>query len=256
MSMDRREFITLAAGGAAAGVLAAHASRARAESPRTPRFKAVAFDAFVLLDFRSVTAKADEVYPGKGAELAAEWRLRQFQYTWLRCVAQRYADFWKVTEDALVFATRKLQLDLDDEKRGKLMNTFGELKPWPDVPEALVALRQSGLRLAFLSNFTPRMLQANIVGCGWEEVFEFALSTHQVKSYKPDPRAYQLGIDALQLKKEEILFAAFGGWDAAGAKLFGYPTFWVNRADTPVEELGAKPDATGSTLTDLVAFVA
>ena len=81
------------------------------------------------------------------------------------------------------------------------------------------------------------------------------LSTDQIRAYKPDPRAYQMAIDALQLQREDILFAAFAGWDAAGAKWFGYPTFWVNRLNLPGEELGVTPDAMGRDLTDLVRFV-
>jgi 2-haloacid dehalogenase len=72
---------------------------------------------------------------------------------------------------------------------------------------------------------------------------------------KPDPRAYQMGVDAFGMAKEEIAFAAFAGWDAAGAKRFGYPTFWVNRANAPLEELGVAPDGTGTGLADLAAFV-
>jgi 2-haloacid dehalogenase len=49
-------------------------------------------------------------------------------------------------------------------------------------------------------------------------------------------------MDRLHLAKQDIVFAAFGGWDAAGAKSFGYPTIWVNRFDQPVEELGIRPD--------------
>jgi 2-haloacid dehalogenase len=64
-----------------------------------------------------------------------------------------------------------------------------------------------------------------------------------------------MGPDAFKLPKEEIAFAAFAGWDAAGAKWFGYPTFWVNRAKTPVEELGVVPDGVGSGMADLVKFV-
>jgi hypothetical protein len=45
-------------------------------------------------------------------------------------------------------------------------------------------------------------------------------------------------IDAFRMPKQEILFAAFGGWDAAGAKSFGYETYWTNRLNLPVEELG------------------
>lgn len=47
----------------------------------------------------------------------------------------------------------------------------------------------------------------------------------------------------------------FGAWDAAGAKWFGFPTFWVNRLGVPPEELPPGPDATGRTLSELAAFV-
>jgi len=42
------------------------------------------------------------------------------------------------------------------------------------------------------------------------------------------------------------------GWDAAGAKAFGHPTFWVNRQSQPAEELGVVADYTGATLDDLI----
>jgi 2-haloacid dehalogenase len=102
---------------------------------------------------------------------------------------------------------------------------------------------------------TPAMLQAGIRNSQLDGVFDHVLSTDAVKAYKPDPRAYQMGLDALGLRREQILFAAFAGWDAAGAKSFGYPTFWVNRQNQPVEELGVIADGIGATLTDLATFL-
>ena len=109
--------------------------------------------------------------------------------------------------------------------------------------------------MAFLSNLTDAMLDAAVRNSGLEGFFEPHLSTDRVRAFKPDPRAYHMGLDAFKLKKQEIAFAAFAGWDAAGAKWFGYPTFWVNRLNTPVEELSAVPDGVGSGLPDLVKFV-
>ncbi|MEO8406190.1 MAG: hypothetical protein ABI480_16395, partial [Chitinophagaceae bacterium] len=54
-----------------------------------------------------------------------------------------------------------------------------------------------------------------------------------------------------KLKKSEIGFVAFAGWDAAGAKSFGYPTYWLNRQHQPMEQLGVTPDWTGDNLSDL-----
>ena len=252
MAFDRREFLTLAAGGVAASVWLSHLM---AQTVTQPPFQAIAFDAFPIFDPRPVFKLAETFFPGKGTELSNTWRTRQFEYQWLRCLAGRYVDFSQTTEDGLVFAAKLLKLDLTPEKRAQLMQAYLELKAWPEVPAALRSLQDSGVRLALLSNMTAKMLDAGIKNAGLEEAFEHVLSTDQIRTYKPDPRAYRMAIDAFKLKREEILFAAFAGWDAAGAKWFGYPTFWVNRLNLPGEELGVTPDAMGQDLTDLVRFV-
>jgi 2-haloacid dehalogenase len=135
------------------------------------------------------------------------------------------------------------------------MQAYFELRAWPDVPPALAGLKKRGLRLAFLSNMTPKMLASNIKSAKLDGIFDQVLSTDPIRTYKPDPRAYQMAIDALGLKREEILFVPFAGWDAAGAKWFGYRTFWVNRLGLPPEELGVAVDASASSLSDIEKFL-
>ena len=219
-----------------------------------PRYKAMAFDAFPIFDPRPIGILAETLFPGKGVELINLWRIRQFEYTWLRTVANAYVDFMRVTEDGLVYATKSLQLELLDGHREQLLNAYLSLKAWPDVGPALQKLRSAGVRLAFLSNFTPAMLHGSIKAAALDGLFEHVLSTDQARTYKPAAKAYQLGVSALGLPMEQILFVAFGGWDVAGAKMFGYPTFWVNRLGQPAEELGARPDGEGRTLEDLLSF--
>lgn len=251
MSLYRREFLTLAGTGIAAMSLA---PVPLARGGNASRIQAIAFDAFPVLDPRPVFALAERLFPGKGQELSKAWRTRQFEYQWLRALSGRYADFWQATEDGLVYAAELLKLDLTLEKRRQLMQAYLELKAWPDAPSALISLKNSGLRLAFLSNATPQILDAAIKNSGLEGIFEHVLSTDSIKTYKPDPRAYQMAMDAFGLTREEILFVAFAGWDAAGAKSFGFTTFWANRLDLPLEQLGVAPDAIGKTLDDLVGF--
>ena len=249
--VGRRRLFGLAGTSVAAGLLPLPAlAQARMPAP-----KAIAFDAFVTFDPRPVFALAEELFPGKGAALSNLWRIRQFEYTWLRVLVGRYADFWQVTEEALIFAAKASAVDLTADKRERLMGAYLQLKAHPDVLPALRTLRAAGVRLAFLSNMTARMLHAAISSAGLDGLFEHVLSTDQVRTYKPDPRAYQLAVDAFGLHREEIVFAAFGGWDAAGAKAFGYPTFWANRLKLPPEELGLAPDVTSDNLADLVKFV-
>ena len=249
MFVNRRNFVTLAAGGAVAAI----ADRPADGAPTN--FRAVAFDGFPIIDPRPVFAKVEETFPGRAQELSNAWRTRQFEYTWLRTLGGHYADFWQVTEESLVYAAKTLRIDLSADQRDQLMQTWLALKAWPDVAPALQALEAAGIRMAFLSNLTDAMMDAALKNSALEGFFEPHLSTDWVKAFKPDPRAYRMGPDAFKLKKEEIAFAAFAGWDAAGAKWFGYPTFWVNRLNVPVEELGVTPDGMGSGLGDLVKFV-
>jgi len=249
--LDRREFLGLTAG-AIAGTLFEPTLISAASAGTEVR--AVVFDAFPIFDPRPVFALAEELFPGKGAELSKAWRTKQFEYTWLRTVAGRYADFWQVTDDALLFAARTLQLDLSPPLRARLMNAYLELKAWPDVPHAVKSLKAAGIRLAFLSNFSRRMLEAGIKNSGLEGVFDHLLSTDEVKQFKSAPRAYQMAVDAFGLKRDAIVFGAFAGWDATGAKWFGFPTVWVNRLNSPPEQLSVTPDVTCSDLSDLVAF--
>lgn len=240
----------------AAGLLAGAlplASSNRSEGQR--RIRAIAFDGFVIFDASAVAKRVQDVLPEKATEFVNLWRTRQFEYTWLRTVGQKYEDFWRVTLDALHFTAASLKVSLSPEQRDRLMNVYRELPVWPDVPDALAAFRRRGIRLAFLSNLSKAMLDANLANTKLAEFFDEHLTTDRVRFYKPSPKAYQMGLDAFGGRREEIAFAAFGGWDAAGAKWFGYPTVWVNRANTEVEELGVIPDAVSSDISALVKFV-
>ncbi len=249
MDEDRRSFLSSTLGLAALATVPAALKAAVASHPRV-----VLFDAFPIFDPRSVAAGVKEMFPEGGDALVELWRTKQFEYTWLRTLDGRYANFWDVTRDALRFSARARKLMLSSAQEDRLMGAYLELKLWPDVPQALRSLKGNGVKLAFLSNFTAEMLQANIHGNQLDGVFDQVLSTDRAQAFKPDPRAYRLGLDAFGLSREEMLFAAFAGWDAAGAKAFGYPSFWVNRLDQSAEELGVQPDGIGKTLTELVAY--
>ena len=128
--------------------------------------------------------------------------------------------------------------------------TLGEIGP-----EEACKLKAAGVRIITISVFSERMLRANAEHAGIADLFDDLLSTEVNQTYKPDPRAYALGMERLHLNKDEIAFAAFGAWDAYGAKSFGYPTFWVNRFSVPAEELGVKADGTSNNFQGLLDFV-
>jgi 2-haloacid dehalogenase len=238
-----------------AAVLVASRAPALAQDSPPPRFKAVAFDYFVIFDPNSVVPAVEGAFPGKGVEFTRAWRAKQFEYGFLRSITDRHADFFKVTEDALVYTAEAMKLELTPEKRRSLLDAYLTLKPWPDAVDALRRLKAAGVRIITIANFSPRMLKANAEHAGIADLFDELLSTQANGTYKPDPRAYALGMERLKLKKEEIAFAAFGGWDAYGAKSFGYTTYWVNRFRLPMERLGIEPDGTSADVAGLLKLV-
>jgi 2-haloacid dehalogenase len=258
--MSRREFLRLLGSAAVIAPLAGACLSSpatpppRAPDPRRP-IRAVAFDLFTIFDPRSVGAVVEAVLPGRGSPFAAAWRTRQFDYAFLRAAGDHYLDFRTITDDALVVTAREQHVELSAAQRKRLVDAYTELTPWPDSIAALHGMRQAGLRLAPLANFAPDMIAALLVHAGITELFEHQISTDAARSFKPSPRAYQLGVDRFGLDRSEIAFAAFGGWDAAGATWFGYPTFWVNRLGVELEQLGT-PTAIGRDLTELATWIA
>jgi 2-haloacid dehalogenase len=226
-----------------------------AQGQAAPRFKAVAFDYFVIFDANSVSPEVEKAFPGKGPEFTKIWRAKQFEYCYLRTITGRFADFFAVTEDALVYAAAAMHLELTVDARRRLLNAYTTLKPWPDAADGLRKLKAAGVRTITISNFSTTMLRANADQAGIIDLFDELISTEINQTYKPDPRAYALGTERLHLQKDEIAFAAFGAWDAYGAKSFGYRTYWVNRFDVPAEELGLKADGTSTDMRGLLEFV-
>ena len=205
--------------------------------------KAWVFDAYgTLFDPFSVQGKAERIFPGRGEALSRLWRSRQLEYTWLRALMNHYVDFWQITREALVYASRSLGLCCEATQQEELLQEYLHLEIYPDVMVGLEALRSQ--RLAILSNGSPRMIEAVVENAGLGQAFSFLLSVDTVKTYKPSPTVYQMAVEALRLKKREIGFISSNYWDAAGAAAFGFPAFWLNRSKSTPDELGIAPEAT------------
>ena len=210
--------------------------------------RACVFDAYgTLFDFASAAAGCTDVLGDQAAALTALWRDKQLQYTWLRAVAGRHADFWQVTGDALDFALEALQLG-SAGLRERLMNLYLTLAAFPEVPEVLRRLKAAGLTTAILSNGSPAMLRAAVANAGLGELLDPVLSVEEVGIYKPHPKVYQLAVDRLALAPEAILFLSSNAWDAYAASAFGLRVVWCNRYGQGASACRAPPIARSARL--------
>lgn len=216
---------------------------------------AVLFDLYgTLLDVHSVAARADQLFAGRGAELSRLWRDKQLEYTRLRTMSNRYVPFTQVVDEALQYACDVLKLPLDSAARGLLMHEYTQLAPFSDVVPALQRLIASDLTVGVLTNGDPGQLEDALHGAGLDDYFDVLLSADQARAYKTAPAVYELGPLTLGHPAAELLLVSSNGWDAFGAHWYGYRSFWVNRAEAPVDRLDGRPDGIGRTLNDAVDF--
>jgi HAD superfamily hydrolase (TIGR01493 family) len=82
---------------------------------------------------------------------------------------------------------------------------LAHLTPWPDTAGALSRLKESGIRIITIANFSPTLLRSNAENAGLIGFFDSLVSTDANHTYKPDPRAYRLDKDRLHLKKSDML---------------------------------------------------
>ena len=217
--------------------------------------QACVFDAYgTLFDFASAARGCRDVLGEAIDRLTALWRDKQLQYTWLRAVQGRHADFWQVTSDALDFTLETLALEKPG-LRDRLMNLYLTLEPFPEVPDVLERLKRSGLRTAILSNGSPQMLDAVVRASALGAHIDAVLSVEAVGVYKPDPKVYQLAVDRLGIPAAGIAFQSSNAWDAYAASAFGMRVVWCNRYGQRPERLPGKPDRIVQSLAELPALV-
>lgn len=188
--------------------------------------KAVVFDAFGTL-FRLAAKPASTPEEARRDEIINYIRHRQLERSWLLSLMKQYLPFDELTEEVIqeareIFPDWKIYA-------AEISSLFNSPIIFPDVKPGLDALAQQQVRTGILSNGAPASLKKVVALNGLEDQLSFLLSADSVKTFKPSPAVYQLVLDKLALKKEEILFVSSNQWDVAGASSFGFITAWVNR---------------------------
>lgn len=205
--------------------------------------KALVFDLYgTLYNVHSVAARCEAQYPQRGSDISTIWRQKQLEYTWLRSLMGEYRNFEQATRDALVYTCNHLHLALDAPTCDALCEEYLRIQPFPEVPEALRRLNALGMPLAILSNGSTHSIRTVVQNSGLAHAFAHLISVDAVEVFKPHPRVYELAERRLGVQRSEILFVSSNAWDATGARHYGYPACWVNRAGGCFDELGQQPD--------------
>lgn len=202
-----------------------------------------AFDAYgTLFDVHAAVRRHAAALGPDAAPFSALWRAKQLEYSWVRSLAGRYQDFWRLTEQALDFAFASFPT-VDPALRPMLVEAYRRLDCFPEVPELIRGLKQDGKQLAILSNGTPAMLASAVAAAGLDACFDAVLSVDAVRAYKADQRVYDLVTTHFRVYPDAVSFQSSNRWDVAGATAFGFRTVWINRTGAPDEYPDLPPAA-------------
>tara|TARA_B100000035_G_C20929174_1_gene522230 strand:+ start:334 stop:993 length:660 start_codon:yes stop_codon:yes gene_type:complete len=216
--------------------------------------KAIIFDAYgTLFDVNSAAEKCKSKIGSKWENFANFWRTTQLEYTWLRSLMKKHKDFWQVTEDSLDKSMKVF--NIDSSLKNELLNLYKNLSPYPEVEKVLINLKEKKLRLAILSNGTPKLLEELVKSNNLDSLFNDLFSVEEVKIYKPNSKVYDIPIKKYKIKPEEITFLSANTWDVSGGGNYGYNSVWVNRNKSHFDNLDYRPKNEIGDLTQLLDLV-
>jgi len=214
--------------------------------------RAAVFDAYgTLFDVHSAVAREGKALGAKADAVSQLWRQKQLEYTWLRSLMGRHADFWQVTRDGLDFALASHGVD-DPALAERLMQLYLSLDAYPDAAPLLAKLKAARRPSGILTNGTPAMIQAAVRASGLQ--LDHLMSVEAAGIYKPHPSVYQLAVDLLGAP-EGICFVSTNAWDARGAAAFGMQVVWLDRWSRVPDRLPGAFKAVIKTLDELPALL-
>ena len=203
--------------------------------------KVCIFDAYgTLFDVNAACRELSIEVGDKWQDLAALWRLRQVEYTWLRNSMNEYINFWNITEDALEYAMDTLNIK-NDKLKNKLLDLYLKLEAYPEVKKVLTQLKKEGYKTGILSNGSEAMLASAVKNAQIQNLLDKVLSVEKCKIYKPSDKVYDLVEKEFNIKKNNVAFFSSNAWDMHAAAHYGFKTIWVNRFDGKLERLPGKP---------------
>lgn len=179
------------------------------------------------------------------------WFGQLLQSALVSTVTGVYTDFGRVGMAALDMTAERAGVRLTDDDRDAVREQMTRLPPHPEVAGALARLRDAGVRLASLTNSTPRVAEAQLGNAGIIDLFEQVLSADAVRRLKPAPEPYRMAAERLGVGVGEVRLVAAHPWDVAGALRAGCAAAFVARPGAVLDPLVERPDIVGADLDEV-----
>ena len=168
------------------------------------------------------------------------WRRTHFEDSMIDSLCDRgHTPYRQIGHRAVANVMRRAGIDYTHKEVRWLVALIERLKPFPDVLDALEALRRH-YRLAILSNGDPDMLEAAKPHIGFE--FDARISVAEAGCFKPHHATYAKACERLGVERSSVLFVANHAFDCIGAKAYGMRAAFIDRRRRPFGDSPHQPD--------------
>jgi 2-haloacid dehalogenase len=145
-------------------------------------------------------------------------------------------------------------VDIKPEDVEALKNGMKTMPAHPDCEEGLNMLKDADFRMVTLTNSPPTPgSRSPLENAGLDRFFERQFSVETVRAYKPDPAAYHMAAQELDVAPADCCMVAAHVWDTIGGQSLGMVGALITRrgnAPLTVPSL-PQPNAVGSDLPSL-----
>jgi len=192
-----------------------------------------------LLDLQPLKTAVNNLL--KNEHAFQQWFGQLLHYSLVDNCTNNYHDFVAIAGAALNMTASMNGKKVTETETTNILQIIKKLMPHADVIPGLTLLKQSGFRLATLSNSPMQTSLAQLAFAKIDQYFEAILSVDAVKKYKPSPEPYIYAAETLHVSADEIILVAAHGWDIAGAANAGMQTAFINRPFQSVYPLAKQP---------------
>jgi len=210
--------------------------------------KALAFDQYgTIVDMQKGLTEAvapflqGKGWSGKPGSFVTWWRRTHFENSMIDALCDRgHTPYRQIGERAVSHVMDRCGIRYTADEARRLVAEIERLKPFPDVPAALQALRAAGYKLAILSNGDRDMLEAAGPHIGF--AFDHVISVEEAGYFKPHWKTYARAEEVIGVERARILFVANHAFDCVGAKSYGMRAAFVDRRKRPFGHTPHQPD--------------
>src|SRR5919109_4339712 len=213
--------------------------------------RVIVFDLMgTLLDPRAMDPYFERFFGD--AAVRKEWFMQTLQLAMAATLANAYEAFGVQADTALEITARHYKVSMLGEEKNLILGTLRKLRPFPEVAQSLQRLRDSGLRLATLTNSTAQAAEAQLTYAGLRDHFEQVISADEIHCFKPSPDVYHLAARRLGVEPGQMRLVAAHDWDVTGALRAGCAAVFVSRPGQVMNPFGPQPDVRGADLGEVV----